>query len=87
MDAGLSHITQKIKGNKTMMLATGAVLAAGFLTMVTSAYSADHIQKSKCEMKTDQNLTNAYKWSLGTAVAGGVVTAIALGSIVVVLKK
>lgn len=87
MDARIARITGIVKGNKTMMIATGAVLVGGFIAMVTSAYTADHIQRSKCDMKTDPNLSNAYKWSLGTAVAGGVVTAISLGSIVVALKK
>lgn len=87
MDAEIARLAGKWKGNKTMLITTGVVLAGGFIAMVSSAYTADHIQKSKCDMKTDGNLMNAYKWSLGTAVASGAVTAISIGSIVFALKK
>lgn len=62
------------KENRIMVISTGIVALLSFATMVSAAYTADHINKSKCD-KADPKIKDAYKWSWVTAVIAGVTTA------------
>ena len=76
-----------LKQRKTIAIGAGIVLAASFVGMVTSAYTADHVKRSSCE-STDANLQKAYKWSwVSATVAAG--SAVAAGAVLaaVMLKK
>jgi hypothetical protein len=67
------HLTSS--SNRTMVASTVIVAILTFVTMVTSAYSADHIRKSNCDMGKDGSLKSAYDWSMRTAVISGIATA------------
>lgn len=56
------------KSRKELVMSVGVILALAFAGIVTSAYTADHIKKSKCNMSTDTSLTSAYHWSSWSAV-------------------
>lgn len=62
------------KTNRAMVVSTGVVAILGFAGMVSAAYTADHINKSKCD-KNDPSLKSAYKWSWVTAVVAGLTAA------------
>jgi hypothetical protein len=63
-----------------MMISLAIVFIAGFVSMVTSAYCADHIHRSSASA-TDANLKMAYEWAWGTAVLGALIAA---GSLVTI---
>lgn len=80
-------LMSKVSANKSMMIGSAVVLAGAFAAMVTSAYTADHIQKSSCDRKKDAKLENAYKWSWSTAVICGLISAGTAGSMAYVVLK
>lgn len=77
-----------IKRSPTLMGTTFAILIVAFAGMVTSAYTADHIKRSNCDLSKDSNLNSAYTWAWSTAVLTGLLTAGMAGIIVwTALKK
>lgn len=56
------------KSRKELIMSVGVVLALAFAGIVSCAYTADHIKKSKCDMSADPSLTTAYHWATGSAV-------------------
>jgi hypothetical protein len=67
--------------------ATAGVFLGSFGVMVTSAYTADHIKRSSCDMKQDQRLTNAYNWATGTALISGTAAIFSVGSLIYMIMK
>ena len=80
----------QIKGtyvnHKTAVVSLVLIMAASFAAMVTSAYCADHINRSACG-KTDQDAIKAHKWATTTAVLGALVSAGAVVGCVYLLYK
>jgi len=70
-DAAIANI----KSSPMSLSVSVAVMVVAFAGMVTSAYTADHIKKSSCDMTKDANLKSAYKWAWSTAVITGVLSA------------
>lgn len=66
--------------NKTVAVTAGVLAVASFATMVSAAYTADHIKKSG---KDDPNVKAAYQWSWITAAMAAVAT---VGMVGVVVK-
>lgn len=82
MNRAYGNITDRT--NRVMVISTVLVAALSFASMVTAAYTADHIQKSSCwKDGADESLKHAYKWSCVTAVIGGVTTA---GMVAILVK-
>lgn len=77
-----------IKRSPVLMTTTIAVMAIAFAGMVTSAYTADHIKRSNCDVSKDPTLKSAYTWAWSTAVMTGILAAGMAGVVVwTVLKK
>ena len=56
--------------------------------MVSTAYTADHINRSSCDLKKDKNLADAYSVAWNTALVTGLGTgAIALIAAVYLAKS
>ena len=83
MNRAYGNITHK--SNRAMVVSTAVVAALAFACMVTSAYTADHIQRSSCykTVSESDSLKHAYKWSWVTAVIGGVTAA---GMVAILVK-
>lgn len=73
-----------IKNRKNAAMGAGIVLAASFAGMVSSAYTADHIKRSGCNMDTDKTMKEAYRsaWISALISAGSIVVS---GSILAAL--
>lgn len=70
------------KQNRTMVISTAVVGILAFAAMITSAYTADHINHSSCDRTKDKSLASAYQWSWGTAVITGFTAAGMVGILV-----
>lgn len=81
MNRAYSNITAK--DNRAMVISTAVVGVLAFAAMVTSAYTADHINHSSCDKSKDPALASAYKWAWVTAVIAGLTTA---GMVAVLIK-
>ena len=71
-----------VKERKTLAIGTTLVLLMSFAGMVTSAYTADHINRSSCDKSKDEKLGSAYKWATTTAVLSGLAV-LATGALLV----
>lgn len=74
----ISHIKGAYVSNKTSIVSLLIILAASFATMVTSAYCADHVNRSQCG-KTDPDAIAAHQWATTSAILSAFITA---GSVV-----
>ena len=70
------------KENRAMVISTAVVAILAFAGMVTSAYTADHINHSSCDRSKDARLQSAYKWSWVAAVISGITTVGMIGILV-----
>ena len=59
-----------LKSRKELVISIVFVLAMAFASLVTSSYTADHMKKSKCDMKSDASFKSAYNWATGSAIIG-----------------
>lgn len=86
--ATAKQMASNVKDRKTLAIASTVVMLASFAGMVTSAYTADHIKRSSCDMSKDDKLQKAYKWAWSSAVlAAGVTVAAGVVFAATALKK
>jgi hypothetical protein len=69
----LAQIEATYVGHKTAIVSLALILAASFASMITSAYCADHINKSQCG-KSDPDAVKAHQWAMTSAVLGALVS-------------
>lgn len=67
-DFSTGRIFEAYNMNKTAYRLSGVVMIASIIGMITSTYTAYHIQKSTCDRSKDSRLESAYTWSWCTAV-------------------
>ena len=63
-----------VTGHNAAMAGLGIGFLGAFVVMVITAFTADHIKKSKYYSTGDSDLERAYDWSMWAAIISGLVT-------------
>lgn len=81
----VSEMKKAVMANKVAIVGLAIGFVASIATMIITAYTADHINKSVCG-KTDKKAQDAYKWSWVSAVLSAVIAVACAGGIVYMMK-
>jgi ABC-type uncharacterized transport system permease subunit len=91
MDGIFTQATTTIKASPVITGVSIAILILAFVSMVNSAYTADHIKRSKCFNTTDsrdENIHKAYSNAWKSSLFTGILT-VGMGGVLIwiFLKK